>query len=136
MSLKRKVYISSSSEDDVSSSASSTESDSTLSLEEEKIIYHGFLKCQAIKNINNLPCDNKHYYQQNNHYLCGIHSNKNNRTNLPKDKNKSKNKLNNIVSHKKNVDASLRERRPKGKLVTKNNLLLGKKGDIVCYKME
>ena len=120
----------------MSSSASSTESDSTLSLEEKKNYLSWFLKCQAIKNINNLPCDNKHYYQQNNHYLCGIHSNKNNRTNLPKDKNKSKNKLNNIVSHKKMLTHRYASVDRRGKLVTKNNLLLGKKGDIVCYKME
>jgi hypothetical protein len=51
-------------------------------------VYYGSITCQAIVKSTNKPCVNGAYYHDSDKYLCGVHSNKNTRTTLNKDKNK------------------------------------------------
>jgi hypothetical protein len=47
-------------------------------------IYYGSIPCQGIK-ANKQQCLNKAYYKQDDYYLCGVHSDKNKRQELPID---------------------------------------------------
>jgi len=87
-------------------------------------IYYGSIKCQALKASDKLPCTNNAYYLENKKYLCGVHSDKNKRETLPKDKNKIVKKANDYTDHLESVE--------KAKLINRSNK---SRGQIGCFAM-
>lgn len=90
-------------------------------------VYYGERKCEAIyasgKNKGN-SCRNKAYYQEKSKYLCGVHSDKRLRKELPKDPNKSKKK-------QQQIEDNLNE----AKIAAKKNKKRGFLGDVITTKM-
>lgn len=93
--------------------------------EMESQIYYGQIKCQEKYKSTGLPCRNNAYYSYNNKYLCGIHSNKNERVELPKN-NKAKRESfeKGYTLHLETVDQAAKE-----------NKVAGKSGQVICSKM-
>lgn len=86
-----------------------------------EVVYYGSVKCQGLKKSGEL-CTNGAYYEQKGQYLCGCHSDKNKRKELPKDKDEKRRKLALYEEHKKAVTfLASSENREKGK--------------VQCYKM-
>lgn len=90
----------------------------------DNIIYYGSIKCQALKGADNLNCTNNAYYLENKKYLCGVHSDKNKRETLPKDKNLKVKKNELYAKHLESVEHA--------KLSNNKNKECGK---VDCFKM-
>ena len=88
-------------------------------------IYYGSIKCQALKDADKLPCTNNAYYLENKKYLCGVHSDKNKRETLPKDKDKKVKKGKMCATHLESVES-----------FALLNIKSKKSGDIICLKMQ
>ncbi len=89
-----------------------------------EIIYYNTITCQAIKHSDSKPCTNNAYYLQDQRYLCGVHSKKNQRTILPKDKNADIKRDEIIRLHNNNISA-----------IAIENFKNAKAGKVLCYKM-
>ena len=87
--------------------------------------FHGSILCQAQIKSKNIPCKNGAYYEQDGKFLCGVHSKKNFRKDLPKDPNeKQKLGLERKDHHLRLVkNANIRKEK-------------GEKGTVKCFKMK
>lgn len=88
-------------------------------------IFYGETICQGIIKSTNKPCTNYAYYLDNKKNLCGVHSNKTTRKNLPKNPNKEKDRLEMYSKQKLEVERVAKENR--------NN---GKKGKVILTKLK
>lgn len=87
-------------------------------------VFYGELKCSAFYKSGD-HCRNNAYYIYDSKYVCGVHSNKNNRVELPKNKDKKKITEQNYSLHLRVVEKSRQD-----------NIKSGKKGSIICTKMQ
>jgi hypothetical protein len=91
-----------------------------MSKRNAETIFHGSVPCQAKKN-NGDACTNGAYYKQENVYLCGVHSDKKKRNELPHDKDAKKKRLDVINRHNERVREAAEGRQ---------------NGELRCYKMK
>lgn len=90
-------------------------------------IYFGSIKCQQYflsGKKKGQKCDNFAYYKQSKKYVCGVHSDENKRTKLPKDPNAKETKENLLKYRQKLIDEAAEKNRKEEK-----------KGNIICSKM-
>jgi hypothetical protein len=92
---------------------------------EDTTIYHGTMTCQGIVKKDGSACTYKAYYRQGKQILCGVHSTKNNRKELPKDPEAQSKKTKVNDDHQESVKRHARLRQEKGE-----------KGSIICQKMK
>ncbi len=89
-----------------------------------EIVYYGETICQAtIKSTGN-RCSNLAYYTHNHQYLCGVHCKKN-RVNLPVNPHKQENVAKMLKEHEQSILDFAKE-----------NVTLGKRGQLKCAKMK
>lgn len=88
-----------------------------------EVLYHGESICTG-KKASGVACTNKAYYLDRGCALCGVHSSKTTRKNLPKNPNKDEIANQKIFEHMKGVALKARE-----------NLALGKGGSVTVSKM-
>lgn len=88
-----------------------------------KVVYYGEHPCQAFKR-DGKACRNKAYYQANKQYVCGVHSQKGQRRDLPKNPQARNNREKELEEHKKGV-----------KVVAEQNQAAGRAGHVTCLKM-
>lgn len=88
------------------------------------IIYFGKKLCENFTKKENKPCTNFAYYLYNGKYCCGVHSKKDNRTELPKNPNRKEIIQQKIKTHHETCQK-----------IAKENKKKNKKGDVICCKM-
>lgn len=91
----------------------------------ESQIYYGQIKCQEKYKSSGEPCRNNAYYSYEGKYVCGVHSKKDQRVELPKNEKAKK------EAFAKDYDLHLKSVEESAKL----NKAEGKSGQVICTKM-
>jgi hypothetical protein len=95
-----------------------------MSITTNTTIYYAEKKCECKTKKDNKPCINLAYYLYNGKYCCGVHSKKENRSELPKNPKRKE-----II--KQNIEMHFNTCKEFAKINKQNN----KKGDVICCKL-
>lgn len=87
------------------------------------MVFYGEIKCNGIIKISNKPCNNYAYYNDNDRYLCGVHSKKETRKLLLKNPNEKERKLEIMNKHEESYEIH-KNVNGKGKIIVKKMLMM------------